>query len=300
MNGVIRPARRLLSRCILPLVQRAASSYVAGPSVQDALKVASRIQSRGLQFTIGYWDGPDDSPIRILEEYIAAIRAISEKPGAYLSIKVPSIQFNAELLKDVIEEARRHRVRIHFDSHSLEEATATRALCEKFIDSGAELSYTLPGRWFRSIPDAQWLIDCQLPVRVVKGQWPDANHSEGDLREGYLAVIDALAGKARHVEVASHDPMLVKESMRRLRAAGTSCQMELLFGLPMRQSLALAEELKSPVRIYVPYGKAYLPYALSKVKNNPRIAWWMLRDFASSLFSNHSLRLAPHKLSAHA
>jgi proline dehydrogenase len=159
-------------------------------------------------------------------------------------------------------------------------------LCEKFINSGAEISYTLPGRWLRSISDAQWLNNYQLPVRVVKGQWPDTNQSERDLREGYLAVIDALAGKARHVDVASHDVTLVREAMRRLQSAGTSCHIELLYGLPMRESLALAEELRSPVRIYIPYGKAYLPYALSKMKNNPRIAWWMLRDFASSLVAS--------------
>ncbi|MBX9655963.1 proline dehydrogenase family protein [bacterium] len=285
MNGLLRPARRFLSRCMLPVVERAASSYVAGQTVADAMSVAERLQSRGRQFTVGYWDGLGDSPTRIVEEYIAGIRAIAGKPGTYLSIKVPSIQFSAELLRDVITEARERRVRIHFDSHSNEEATDTRTLCETFIDSGVELSYTLPGRWIRSIADAQWLIDCQLPVRVVKGQWPDTHQSERDLREGFLAVIDALAGKARHVDVASHDVTLVREAMRRLRAAGTSCQIELLYGLPMRESLALAEELKSPVRIYVPYGKAYLPYALSKLRNNPRIAWWMLRDFASSFLS---------------
>jgi proline dehydrogenase len=271
---------------MLPIVERAASSYVAGRTLNDALKVARRIESDGFQFTVGYWNGPEDSPTRIVEEYIAGIRAIAGKPGTYLSIKVPSIEFDAELLREVVREARNQRVRIHLDSHSHDEATATRLLCEKFINSGAEISYTLPGRWLRSISDAQWLNNYQLPVRVVKGQWPDTNQSERDLREGYLAVIDALAGKARHVDVASHDVTLVREAMRRLQSAGTSCHIELLYGLPMRESLALAEELRSPVRIYIPYGKAYLPYALSKMKNNPRIAWWMLRDFASSLVAS--------------
>jgi proline dehydrogenase len=33
-----------------------------------------------------------------------------------------------------------------------------------------------------------------------------------------------------------------------------------------------------PVRVYVPYGQAFLPYAMSQLKQNPRIAWWLVRD----------------------
>jgi hypothetical protein len=32
------------------------------------------------------------------------------------------------------------------------------------------------------------------------------------------------------------------------------------------------------VRVYVPFGVSWVPYALSQVQKNPRIAWWALRD----------------------
>jgi len=296
MSGIFKPARRLLSRCLLPVIERAASAYVAGPSVNDALRVAHRIQSQGRQFTIGYWDAPSDSPDRIVEEYIAGIHATAGTPGSYVSIKVPSFHFDTQLLAQVVAEARRSAVRIHFDSHSHEEATATRTLCESVLDTGVEISYTLPGRWRRSMADAEWIIERQLPVRVVKGQWADPNDPGRNLRDGYLAVIDALAGKARHVEVATHDATLVREAIGRLRAAGTSCQMELLYGLPTYESLALARELNVPVRIYIPYGKAYLPYALSRMKSNPKVAWWMIRDLSASFLRRRSNQPEPHPL----
>ena len=52
--------------------------------------------------------------------------------------------------------------------------------------------------------------------------------------------------------------------------------MELLYGLPMRGPLDQADRLAVGVHVYVPYGKAYLPYALSESARNPRIAWWLV------------------------
>jgi len=157
-------------------------------------------------------------------------------------------------------------------------ADRNRSTAETMLANGVSLSYTLPGRWRRSLDDAQWAIDRQLVVRVVKGQWADPDDPGRDLRAGFLEVIDRLAGRANHVAVASHDVPLAAEALRRLQAAGTSCELELLYGLPMRKSLALADSLGVGVHVYIPYGKAYLPYALSRLRGNPRIAWWLLRD----------------------
>jgi proline dehydrogenase len=59
--------------------------------------------------------------------------------------------------------------------------------------------------------------------------------------------------------------------------------MELLYGLPMRASRKLAERIGVAVRVYVPYGEAYMPYALGQVRRKPRILWWLAKDFAASL-----------------
>jgi proline dehydrogenase len=66
-----------------------------------------------------------------------------------------------------------------------------------------------------------------------------------------------------------------------LKAAGTPHTWELLYGLPMKQALRLAARHGIQARVYIPYGAAYLPYALGKLRDEPRIAWWMLRDLLS-------------------
>lgn len=277
MNLLASP-RRWLSRCLRPLAMRAARAYVAGDTLTDALDVADALFDRGLGSTLGYWDAPGESPRRVADMYLAALVALSHREHAYLSIKLPAIGCRQELMGEIVQRAIENRIRLHVDALGPEEADATRAVVDYFLDSGAEISVTLPGRWVRSVQDADWAVENALTVRVVKGQWADPSDPKRDLRAGYLEVIDVLAGRARHVALASHDVPLVAEAVRRLRDKGTSCELELLYGLPTRASLKQADALGLGVHVYVPYGKAYLPYALGKAVRNPKFAWWFLRD----------------------
>lgn len=277
--GLLTGARKIVSGCLRPIARHAAQSYVAGERLEDAVRVAQGMSERGLGVTLGYWDGPDDSPRRVTDEYLAGIESLAGREHAYLSIKVPSLGFSRELLGEVVERAGRCRVRVHFDALAPETVDRSRTLIEEFLDRGTELSFTLPGRWARSVDDAAWAVEHGLIVRVVKGQWADPADPHRDPRTGFLQVIESLAGRARHVAVASHDVPIVAQAVGCLRAAGTSCGMELLFGLPMHKSLQLADSVALGVHVYVPYGKSYLPYALSRLRGNPRMMWWLVRDF---------------------
>jgi proline dehydrogenase len=121
-------------------------------------------------------------------------------------------------------------------------------------------------------------VDRGLAVRVVKGQWPDPADPHRDPRAGLLEVVDRLAGRGRHVRVASHDVPLAAEAVRRLRRAGTPCELELLYGMPLTRSLRWADASGVPVRIYVPYGRGYTPYAVAQLRRNPRLLWRLLRE----------------------
>ena len=277
MSILTTHTRRAASQVLRPLMRRAAQAYVAGEHLSDALDTSQRLKVRSLATTLGYWDSSPDSPRSVADNYLRALTALSGE-GAYLSIKLPALKFSAELACEVARAAAAAGVPIHCDAHDVELVEQTKELSEEMLRTGATVGCTLPGRWRRSVNDALWAIDHRLPVRVVKGQWTDPADPARDLSAGFLEVIDQLAGRAATVAVASHDVPLALEAISRLQAAGTPCTWELLYGLPMRAALRRAAERDLPVRVYVPYGAAYLPYALGKLRQNPRIAWWLLRD----------------------
>jgi proline dehydrogenase len=68
--------------------------------------------------------------------------------------------------------------------------------------------------------------------------------------------------------------------------------------LPLKASLQVAREKNAPVRLYVPYGNAWVPYCLSQIRKRPRILWWIAQDaiFGRSLRLLDVSRSAPEKV----
>lgn len=272
------------------VAKHAGRAYVAGPELDDAMSACRLLSVLGYAGTICFWNAESDSPKRIVDAYAAALALLAnEKMDCYLSIKLPPLNHDWALVNEVLESARRENTLIHFDSLQHETGDETFSMIARAARSFPHLGCTLPGRWVRSVADAEIAVDLGLHVRVVKGQWPDPQCREMDLREGYLNVIDRLAGRARFVAVATHDPELARTALGRLRLARTPCALELLYGLPVKRALKVAGELHVPVRVYVPYGHGWLPYSLREARRNPRVFWWVLRDLmaGSSLLDSN-------------
>ena len=281
LKRVLRRIRETASVCLLPIMQRAAHAYVGGESLNDALVVGRRIAAEGMPNTLSYWNSINAGARQVADEYLASIEQLAGSGlEGYISIKPPALRFDCALAVELAEQAQTHGIRLHCDSHGPEVADATNAMLQAMLQrlSPENLSTTIPGRWSRSLCDAQWAVDRGITVRVVKGEWPDPADPNRDTGAGFLEVIDRLAGRARHVAVASHNVPLAAEAIARLRAAGTSCELELLFSLPLRQSLAWADAHDVAVRIYIPYGPGYIPHAINQLRRKPRIAWWIIKD----------------------
>lgn len=275
---------RRLSDIVTPLVSRIAKDYVGGETVDDALCVARRLAVQNVPSTLGFWDAADYTQRQVADIYLTAVKSLSASGlDSYVSIKPPALRFGSEVAVELATVAKSFGVRLHCNSHGPEVVEASHTMLQAIIDRvGADcLGTTIPGRWSRSASDADWAIQRGLNVRVVKGQWPDPANPQADMREGFLRVIDRLAGRARHVAVATHDMPLAEDAVGRLRAAGTSCELEQIFGLNSIQSLRWARQNGIGLRIYIPFGKGYIPNAMRLLKRNPRLAWIITKRLAT-------------------
>ncbi len=280
------------------LARKAGQAYVSGPELDDALRNFRHLSGLGLRSTICYWNMPGDSPQEIADASIkAALALAAENLDGYLSIKLPPLKSDSRQLDRIMTEAASRGILVHFDAHGAETADATFSAIVRSMAIHRRLGCTLPGRWARSCSDAERAIDLGLHVRVVKGQWVDPANPDIDLAEGFLRVIDCLAGRARSVAVATHDPKVAREALQRLQSAGTACVLELLYGLPVSQAMKLAQEMSVPVRIYIPFGYGWLPYSLGQARRNPHMLWWIVRDYLAggSPFGTVGLSSKIHK-----
>lgn len=278
--GSLARVRRRLGRGIEAVLQRAARRYVVGDRPEQAIDVARDLRDRQILSTVGYWNADSESPERVATTYLSLLDFLAPAGlDAYVSVKAPALQYDRLLTGRIVCQA--DNLRVHFDAHEPDTADLTFALVADLTRThpGATLGLTLPARWRRSLRDAELAIHWRTPVRIVRGQWEGDDHPSW--QQGFLGLVDRLAGRARSVSIASHNVPLAREALRQLRAAGTPCDLELLYGLPVAASLAMARDEDVPVRVYVPYGHAFLPYALHQILRNPRIVFWLLRDLAT-------------------
>lgn len=284
LSPLVLPLKRLASAIAAPALRLASRAYVPGPGLDDAVRMARRMEDKGMAVTIGYFNADDDPPELVHDQDCAAVAAAASlAQPAYVSVKVPPLRYALHRARDIARRTARHHQWLHVDSHGPETAQPTLDVLDALRAEQPQLSLTVPGRWQRSLLDCDWATQRGIRVRVVKGQWPCPEQPDMDLRTGFLAVIDRLAGRATEVAVATHDAPLAREALRRLQRAGTPCELELLCGLPQREVVAVARELNVPVRFYIPYGTAWLPYALGQLVRKPQLWGWMLRDVANNL-----------------
>jgi proline dehydrogenase len=241
--------------------------------LEDALLAGERLGG-DLPPILGYWNPAGAPPARTADAYRAA--AAAAPSGGRLAVKLPAIANDA----DVVAELLATGVAVHADSVGPSAADAAyELLASVYKPRGAPpVGCTLPGRWRRSTADAETALELGLRPRLVKGQFPGPARDERDPGRGIRELAVQLAGRAVGVSVASHDAPVAEAALRELLAAGTPVELELLYGLPAAGSLAVARRLDVPVRWYIPYGAAFLPYAARAVLHHPRAIVWLARD----------------------
>jgi proline dehydrogenase len=261
-----------------PVRRRRWQAYGVGPSLDDALQASRRLASYGIASTVGYSSQAGEGARRTADVHLAAFDALaSGELDGYVSVKLSTLDFDPGLLTELDAAAARSGRRLHLDALAPETVDPTWRLLEEAPRAG-QLGMSFPGRWRRSADDAQRAAELGLVVRVVKGQWKHGADGDVDPAEGFLDVIDRLCGRARAVAVGTHDAGLLTEAVGRLRAAGTPCEVELLYGLPFRAPALAARQMDVPIRVYVPYGHIAATYGVADIRRTPAALWWLAQD----------------------
>ena len=241
------------------------------------------LHEHGIPTTIGKFSHDSDPPETIEAEYqfcSTSLRAASEESSFYLSLKPPALRFDTRRAWNICDVAIQNGHGVHFDSHDHDLQGSTIALLENMMrQTRAGLpkascwrwGLTLPSRWKRSLADLRWAIKNDIRVRLVKGEFKaPCSSNEMDPREGFLTMVERLAGSVSEIAIATHDHQLAREAIERAREKKTHVELELLFGMPACGMIALSKKMQTSLRFYVAYGENMLLYGIRHYLTNPR------------------------------
>jgi CelD/BcsL family acetyltransferase involved in cellulose biosynthesis len=270
IGGIVRRRKRMLSAL-------AKGRYVAGPELADALPEVERYIAAGYETTVGFSNGIKEPPDEILAENFSIAEALPA--GSEVALKLVAAGGDQPGVDELLGTCTKRGLTLHIDAVGPEYAALTQETAKR-LDGLApgKVGCTLPGRWRRSVADAEGLADSGMRVRIVKGELEDREPDEPELVAGCLAVAAALAGGSCHVEVATQDATLAEAALQSLQAADTSCELQVLHAMHSAPAVRVARKLGVPVRVYVPYGTGRLPYTRQQLQRQPALIPIFARD----------------------
>jgi proline dehydrogenase len=275
-----------------PIVRRIASRYVAGETLEDALRVVERLNAEGCMATLDVL-GEDvtrrEETEQTVVDYQRALAAISERGlDSNISVKLTAMGLKLDAadcrrqFARIVETARSagNFVRIDMEDSSVTEETIRIFL--EFRERYEKVGLVLQAYLRRSAADARRVAAIRANVRVCKGIYVEppeiAFQDPKEIRTSYMELVESLTSAGCYVGIATHDPALVERSLavvRRKALPREAYEFQMLLGVAgdlRRRLVADGHRL----RVYVPYGEAWYAYSVRRLKENPSIAGHVL------------------------
>ena len=293
----------LLSRFIvstLPLVPkflvwRVAAPYVAGETLDDAVRTIRELNAEGAMATLdllGEEVRVRDRARAAADEYVRILDRIhAEKIDSNVSVKLTQLGqeldegFCLDNVTRVVECADRHDsfVRLDMEDHTTTDSTLRiyRRLYERF--GGKRVGVVFQSYMRRTLRDIAELPEKDANARLCKGIYIEPREvawkGYETVRYNFIAALEKLFARGVYVGIATHDEHLICAAVAlidRLGLPRESYEFQMLLGVePQLRRLLLAAGHR--LRVYVPYGREWYQYSTRRLRENPEVAMHVIK-----------------------
>ncbi len=283
-----------------PIVWAVAKRYVAGATLEDALRVTAELERRHKLATLdvlGERFSSRQEVLQMIAEHQGALRELDvAHPSTTLSVMMTGFGLRLDprlcwenvrrLARDAADRAI--GLTLNMEDSSTVDATLDvyrRLRAEGFDGVGIVLQSCLR----RTLDDVAALASLRPRVRIVKGIWREpesvAYLDAETIRRKYLAILEGIINAGGYPEVATHDDWLIEQSLGLLSGLSPAqYEFQMLLGVtPKRGDQLLADGQR--LRVYVPYGRDWYAYSLRRLRENPEMAQYVARDAIGGLFA---------------
>lgn len=286
-----------------------AGRYVGGGDVEEALTTAKNLRSQNIRASLFFLGEYVDSEERVEENVAAKIAVTRRLSEAGLDVHVSldptqigcSIDWqlgseNARRIAQVVRETSQDRPGLHcvmldMEDFSVNQATLNLHGC--LLEGGFPVALTLQAYLRKTYGDMERAIAQGAKVRLVKGAFAAKSDVAftgfAEIKDNFRRLIDLMLGKEAKTAgfypiIATHDESLQAYTIDRARNAGWeqgAYEFEMLYGVRPGLAKGLAEAGER-VRLYLPFGRDWWPYAVRRIGENPRNALLLARSLVSA------------------
>jgi len=281
------------------LVWLFSKTYIAGETIDDAIRVSKELNSRGFKVTIdvlGEFIKNLSEAAPNTEEYLELLDSMEEagvdgncslKPTSFgLLIDREACRRN---IRRIVEKAAGYGNFVRLD---MEDSSCVELEIELFRKLHAEfprqVGLVFQAYLRRTADDLRALLDIHddgspLNIRLCKGIYSEpeeiAFQDHDEINTHFLKDLRFLFENRIYAEIATHDKYLIEKSYEFIEEYGIpkdGYEFQMLYGVTpeLRKSIV---ERGHAMRVYVPFGKEWFGYSTRRLKENPKIVRYVLK-----------------------
>jgi proline dehydrogenase len=295
------------------LAWNTASRFVAGESLQDAIRVIRELNEKGIVATLdqlGEHTTTAEEATQAAEGILNILDEIDKQDvKSNVSIKLTQIgmglddSFCNENLTRILNRAKEYKNFVRIDMEDSPYTDTTIELLNGVLNDGFEVrtvGLVVQSCLYRTEEDTRKLLERGVHFRLVKGAYKEppekAYPKKTDVDANFdlltKILIDAgLEAKAQAVSedgrvpplpaIATHDEKRIdfaKQYAEKVGYPKEALEFQMLYGIRRDLQEQLAAE-GYPVRVYVPFGTHWYPYFMRRLAERPANIWFFISNF---------------------
>ena len=274
-------------------------AYIAGEKIEDAIRASKDLNKKGIMVTIdilGEFIENLEEAEKNKQEYLDVIDMVEQnkidgnyslKPTSFGLLLDKNICYDH--IREIVQKAAKHNNFVRVD---MEDSPCTDMEIEMFRKLHAEfpenVGLVFQSYMKRTMDDLKGLMDIHskenpLNYRLCKGIYvepPEIAYKKHDeVNQHFLEHLEFMLQNKIYPGIATHDKFLIKESYALLEKYGTAkenYEFQMLYGVtPELRKSVLAKGHR--MRVYVPYGKDWFGYSTRRLKENPKMANYIIK-----------------------
>ncbi|AQQ52677.1 proline dehydrogenase family protein [Planococcus lenghuensis] len=265
--------------------QFGAKRFVAGESIEEAVRTIKNLNAEGLPVTIDYLGEFVDSveeAKHMADNCIEAIHAIGrEHLDSQMSLKLTSmgLDISDEVvlnnMRRILDAATEENVFVTIDMEDYERCGKTLDVFKQLKSEYENIGTVIQAYLYRTEKDVEELDAYNPNLRLVKGAYKEsvevAFPVKADVDENFKKIIRMHLLNGNYTAIATHDDAIIEYTKALVKEHDIPLdrfEFQMLYGIRIDRQRELAAE-GYKMRIYVPYGTDWYGYFMRRLAERP-------------------------------
>ena len=273
-----------------------ARPYVAGQTEDDAVTHIRTLNEKGFSATVdilGEHVLTKEEARDITAQYCHLYdRILNESLDCNISMKPTHLGLNISLaeamsnITTILKKAQEHENFLRIDMENSLFTDQTIEIYHHCKTIYNNVGVVIQSYLHRSIDDILFLANDQFNSRICKGIYKESEYiayqNREEIQDNFLTLAKTMATRNAYSGFATHDQELIDRLLDWIimdKIPKDLFEFQVLYGVPMDGRLESLLGAGYKVRVYVPYGPDWFDYSVRRLKENPKIISYVLKNF---------------------